>query len=335
MKTNKLPQEIYKASIDFGLLSSNQKYISKKITDGVSSDIWYVKTSNKQYCIKRALAKLTVKEDWYAPIDRNNYEVKYFTHCRVIQPYSFPKILGHDSKNFILAMEWFDNKKFIVWKKKLLEKSVSLKDGKRIGKLLSLVHKSFYKKKQYEKIFLNDKTFYDIRIEPYLRFTSKFYPEFYESYKKTINFLTKNKSTVIHGDFSPKNILLGKNFPVILDAETACWGNPAFDIAFFNNHIILKSIFNRKVFKSYLNLSNHFLKTYLANFSVVNNSNFISKFITLQALLILARVDGKSPVEYFKKQHKAIARSLAKNLLLNKSKNLNNFYKEWEKVVKT
>ena len=86
---------------------------------------------------------------------------------------------------------------------------------------------------------------------------------------------------------------------------------------------------------SYLNLSNHFLKTYLANFSVVNNSNFISKFITLQALLILARVDGKSPVEYFKKQHKALARSLAKNLLFNKSKNLNNFYKEWEKVVKT
>ena len=113
MKTNKLPQEIYKASIDFGLLSSNQKYISKKITDGVSSDIWYVKTTNKQYCIKRALAKLTVKEDWYAPIDRNNYEVKYFTHCQAIQPYSFPKILGHDSKNFILAMEWFDNKKFI------------------------------------------------------------------------------------------------------------------------------------------------------------------------------------------------------------------------------
>ena len=281
-----------------------KKYKSKKITDGVSSDIWHVKTSKNEYCIKRALAKLTVKEDWFAPIDRSNFEVKYFHYCKKIIPNSFPKILGHDEKNFILAMEWFDNKKFIVWKKRLLEKSVSLKDGKRIGKLLGEIHKFFYKKKKYKKIFLNDKTFYDIRIEPYLVFTSKFYPEFSEHYKTTINFLKKNKSTVIHGDFSPKNILLGKNYPVILDAETACWGNPAFDLAFLNNHIILKSMLNKEIFKSYLKLGKNILATYMANFPIVNNKKFIKNFIILQALLILARVDGKSPVEYFKNNTK-------------------------------
>ena len=335
MKINKLPQEIYKASINFGLLSTKQKYISRKITDGVSSDIWHVKTSYNEFCIKRALEKLTVKEDWYAPIDRNDFEAKYFTYCKTVEPNSFPKILGHDNINHILAMEWFDNKKFLVWKKKLLEKSISLKDGKRIGKLLGLIHKSFFRKRKYEKIFLNDKTFYDIRIEPYLVFTSKYYPEFSAEYKSTIDLLTKNKSTIIHGDFSPKNILLGKNFPVILDAETACWGNPVFDLAFLNNHVILKSILNSEVSKSYFNLSNHFLKSYFASFPIMNNSNFIKKFIILQALLILARVDGKSPVEYFTNKHKNLARTLAKNLIANKSKTLNVFYKEWEKIVKT
>ncbi len=204
MKTNKLPKEIYTASVNFGLLSSKQKYYCKQITDGVSSDIWHVKTASMEYCIKRALAKLAVKEDWFAPINRNNYEAKYFEHCKKIKPKSFPKILGHDSKNYILAMEWFDNKKFIVWKQKLLKKSVSLKDGKRIGRLLAIIHKSFFNKKKYKKIFLNDKTFYDIRIEPYLVYTSKFYPEFSDNYKSTIDFITKKKTTVIHGDFSPK-----------------------------------------------------------------------------------------------------------------------------------
>ena len=85
-------------------------------------------------------------------------------------------------------MEWFDNKKFIVWKKRLLEKSVSLRDGKRIGKLLGVIHKFFYKKNKYKIIFLNDKTFFDIRIEPYLIFTSKYYPEFSEYYKTTNRF---------------------------------------------------------------------------------------------------------------------------------------------------
>ncbi len=334
MKTSKLPKAIYKASVKFGLLSIDQKYFCKQITDGVSSDIWHVKTSSNEYCIKRALAKLTVKEDWFAPINRNNYEAKYFTHCKIIEPNSFPKILGHDNENYILAMEWFDNTKFVVWKKKLLKKSVSLKDGKRIGKLLGVIHKSFFNKNKYKELFLNDKTFYDIRIEPYLLYTSKFYPELSDSYRSTVEFLTKKKSTVIHGDFSPKNILLGKNYPIILDAETACWGNPAFDLAFFNNHIILKSIFNKEIFKSYLSLSNYFLKAYFANFSVINNSNFIKKFIILQALLILARVDGKSPVEYFKKTHKSLARNLAKNILLLKTKTLSNFNQEWEKIVK-
>ncbi len=335
MKINKLPRDIYNASVNFSLLSNKQKYISKKITDGVSSDIWHVKTSTNEYCIKRALAKLTVKEDWFAPVDRSKFEVKYFHYCKKIEPNSFPKILGYDEKNFILAMEWFDNKKFIVWKKRLLEKSISLKDGKRIGKLLGIIHKFFYKKKKYKKIFLNDNTFYDIRIEPYLVFTSKFYPEFSEYYKTTIDLLKKNKSTVIHGDFSPKNILLGKNYPVILDAETACWGNPAFDLAFLNNHIILKSILNKEIFQNYLKLGKNILETYMANFPIVNNKKFIKNFIILQALLILARVDGKSPVEYFKNKHKNLARNFAKNLLLNNSKNLNNFYQEWEKIVKT
>ena len=104
---------------------------------------------------------------------------------------------------------------------------------------------------------------------------------------------------------------------------------------FLNNHIILKSIFNKEIFSSYLKLSKSFLESYLANFSIVNNKKFIRNFILLQALLILARVDGKSPVEYFKNKHKNLARNLAKNLLINNSNNLKNFYKEWEKVVKT
>lgn len=335
MKTNKLPDEIFSASVKFGLLNKNQTYKFKKITDGVSSDIWHVKTLDKEYCIKRALRKLTVKEDWFAPIERNNFEANYFKYSKIIIPESFPKILGHDSKNYILAMEWFDNNKYIVWKKKLLNKSISIKDGKRIGKLLGTVHKYYYKKKKFRSIFLNDKTFYDIRIEPYLVFTSKFYPELSRYYKSTINFLKKNQTTVIHGDFSPKNILLGKNYPIILDAETACWGNPIFDLAFFNNHIILKSILNPDIYKGYIKLSKSFLNAYLYYFSFVNNKTYIKEFVKLQALLILARVDGKSPVEYFTDQHKIKARMLATNIILKKKLTLESLFQTWQDVSST
>ncbi len=333
MKISKLPNEIYSASIDFGLLDSDHKFSFTKITDGVSSDIWHIKTKDKEYCIKRALGKLSVKEDWFAPIERNNFEAKYFHYCKKIIPNSFPKILGHDDKKFILAMEWYDNNNYVIWKKKLLNKNISLKDGIRVGKLLAVIHKYFYKKEKYKKIFSNDETFYAIRIEPYLTFTARLYPELSETYNKSINFL-KKKSTVIHGDFSPKNILIGKNYPVILDAETACWGNPIFDVAFLNNHFILKSILNQSIYNNYINLSKNFITTYIANFPIINNKQYIKEFIKLQALLILARVDGKSPVEYFTKEHKAKARRLAKNIIDKKNSSLSNLFQLWADVIR-
>ena len=78
MKINKFPSEIYQSCLDFGLLEPSEGFTQKKITTGVSSDIWYVETKKKKFCIKRALNKLTVKEDWFAPVDRNNFEAKYF-----------------------------------------------------------------------------------------------------------------------------------------------------------------------------------------------------------------------------------------------------------------
>ena len=102
MKTNKLPLEVFEAACKFQLLNKSIDYDSQKITDGVSSDIWHVKTEeNIEFCIKRALAKLTVKEDWYAPISRSKFEAMYFQNCFDIAPDYFPILLGYDNKNYI------------------------------------------------------------------------------------------------------------------------------------------------------------------------------------------------------------------------------------------
>ena len=48
------------------------------------------------------------------------------------------------------------------------------------------------------------------------------------------------KRALVHGDVSPKNILRGPRGPVFLDAECAWFGDPAFDLAFCLNHLLLK-----------------------------------------------------------------------------------------------
>ena len=334
MKISSLPLPIYEAACTFGLLIPKIKFESIKITEGVSSDIWYVKTETGfEFCIKRALKKLTVKEDWYAPISRSNFEASYFKACHNVNPRSFPKILGHDKKNYILAMEWFKPKKYILWKKQLLDVAFDIKDGVSISDILNKKHSYFNNKFNFKKEFENDKTFYDIRIEPYIIFTSKSYPEHKNYFIDAAKSLVSNKKTLIHGDFSPKNILIGPDFPVILDAETACWGDPIFDLAFCNNHIILKSILNSTNKKKYMLLSKEFIENYINKINWEDKNSFIDRFFKLVPLLILARLDGKSPIEYFQDKHVKKARTLSLKVLNNKIENINSFFSTWENYV--
>lgn len=326
MKTNKLPKVLFEKCIEFGLLKKETPYKCKQITDGVSSDIWYVNSNNKEFCIKRALSKLTVKEDWFAPVERNNYEAKYFSVCKKILPAPFPKILGHDKKKFILAMEWFNSKSYILWKKELLNKKLSISQAENIAKILAKIHSIFYNKKKYEKIFTNDKIFFDIRIEPYIMFTSKHYPKYKSNFLDAANSLVMNKSTIIHGDFSPKNILIGKKSPIILDAETACWGDPIFDLAFCSNHLILKSVLHLDSKRSYINLLHKFIVKYFSYLKIEKKDTCIIRFINLLPLLMLARVDGKSPVEYLNGYQKKYVRTFSQALLDKKTKNLSELF---------
>ena len=73
--------------------------------------------------------------------------------------------------------------------------------------------------------------FQAIRLEPYLEATAKRHPDLQEPLVALRRRTADAALTMIHGDVSPKNILLGPDGPVFLDAECACIGDPAFDLA--------------------------------------------------------------------------------------------------------
>ena len=131
---------------------------------------------------------------------------------------------------------------------------------------------------------------------------------------------------MIHGDFSPKNILIKANNPIILDAETACWGDPIFDLAFCNNHLLLKSLIQNGQGSKYLHLSFHFINNYIKKINWEEKKKFTTRLLDIIPLLLLARVDGKSPVEYFNLKQKNHTRTLAKNILNSEVKNLKQLY---------
>ena len=103
---------------------------------------------------------------------------------------------------------------------------------------------------------------------------------------------------MIHGDVSPKNILVGPAGPVFLDAECACIGDPAFDLAFCLNHLLLKSLWNPAARESFNACFEAMAQSYLAGVDWEPAAGLEARAASLLAGLFLARVDGKSPVEY-------------------------------------
>jgi len=284
----------------------------KKLEGGVSSEVYYVKTNKNEYCIKRSLKKLLVKKDWIANTNRIKFEYYWLNHCRNILNKNIPKTYEFNNKKKYIVMEYLNNSKYKTLKELYFKKIINLNTIRLISKDLYKIHS---KSNNYKTKILfkgNRNNFNDLRLDPYFNEVGRVYPK----YKKYVKDLNKNylinSSTLVHGDFSPKNILIGKNKIVYLDAECCNFGDPIFDLVFFSNHLLLKSIFIKDKSKEFIKSYMIFYKEYLKNLNAKKSKLYIDRIIKMTPIMMLARIDGKSPVEYIKSKK-------IKNTIRNKS----------------
>jgi hypothetical protein len=109
---------------------------------------------------------------------------------------------------------------------------------------------------------------------------------------------------LVHGDVSPKNILVGPAGPVFLDAECAWYGDPAFDLAFCLNHLLLKGAWVPKR-KPPISLASTRLRGAISPARTGRATDALeARAASLLPGLLLARVDGKSPSNICSRKHR-------------------------------
>ena len=289
------------------------------LTGGVSSLIVRADTRRGPVCVKCALAKLKVASDWFAPVERNSAEVAWMRRAGAIAPIAVPKILGEDEVARAFAMAYLEPADYPVWKLQLRDGVVSQRMAQALASTLASIHAATASNDELAREFANDDTFFEIRLDPYLGAASRV-PEnadVAEALQDLIDVTAGSRLVLVHGDVSPKNILCGPNGPVILDAECAVYGDPAFDIAFLLNHMLLKCLWNPAHAADFLDAFDLIARTYLAGVSWEATDGLDARAARLLAGLFLARVDGKSPVEYISQEEgKVRVRKVAKALLL-------------------
>lgn len=296
--------------IDLSLAQAGEDITVKALTGGVSSNIFHLTTKHAQYCLKQALPQLKVAKQWLAPVDRVFAEIAWLQTAATIAPDAVPHILGVDqeSKSFVMQHLGVE---YLNWKAELLAGRVAGKIAKQLGSTLGRIHSHTALKEDIAKRFANDETFYAIRLEPYLEEAARQHPELSPRLKALIKRTQQNPKVLVHGDVSPKNIMLGPLGPVILDAECAWFGDPAFDVAFCLNHFFLKAAHMPEVAPALLQNAQDFLKAYLQEVTWEPVPELEYRIASLLPGLMLARVDGKSPVEYLSTERGAIVRKLA------------------------
>ncbi|MCC5905185.1 MAG: aminoglycoside phosphotransferase family protein [Balneolaceae bacterium] len=316
-------------------LISSQKPEIRSLEGGVSSDIFLVTVGSVRLVVKQALEKLKVKDDWFSDIRRNRTERQFAEYMQQILPGSVPEVIFADDDLNFFVMEYLDPRSFKNWKEQLLGGDFDPKTTRKAAELLADLHRLNRHQTEARAMFEDKSYFKNLRTDPYLITTGERHPEFRNIFFEEAERLNHQEETVIHGDFSPKNILASNNRVVLLDHEVACLGDPAFDLAFLLNHLHLKMLWSKTRRQSCENLAPIFWKVYFEKAGEESPQNLKDRTGKLLLLLMLARIDGKSPVEYFDEPEKEFVRSFVSRNLLSRNFELSAINKNWIDQLKT
>ena len=284
------------------------------LTGGVSSDIVRIRLDDgRQYCAKRALGKLKVATDWQAPLERNQYEVAWLRRANAIIPGAAPQVIGEDRAHGIALLEYLPAEDYVLWKAELLVGRADPSVPVAVATALGRIHAATLNDPTAAAEFPTDHLIDALRLDPYLRFTASRHPALADRILAVLATTAGTKVALVHGDVSPKNILVSKRdgHPVLLDAECAWYGDPAFDAAFCLNHLLLKSIHLPAMAGTLLDQAQAFATTWLGHFPAGLRPEIEARTAALLPCLMLARVDGKSPVEYLSETNRQVVRDRA------------------------
>jgi len=319
-----------------GLLKPDDTLVCAPLDGGISSDIWRVEIGTRKYCLKRALAQLKVATVWEAPVGRNDAEWKWLAEAQAIWPGSVPRLVAQDHAAGLFVMDYLDPARYPNWKSQLRDGLLSEETAVSVGQRLAAIHAATAGRADIATGFDNGATFYAIRLEPYLVATGRVHADLSSRLNALADATLASKRALVHGDVSPKNILVGPDGPMFIDSECAWYGEPAFDLAFCLNHLLLKCLWRPQHARGYLHLYERLSETYLAGVTWQPRAEMDALTAALLPALLLGRIDGKSKIEYVTDgRAKDLVRRFARGFVANPTGSLATIRAAWTEEIRT
>jgi len=323
--------------IEEGVLSrGGPEPTARPLGGGVSNDVFEVRAGDTCLVVKRPYENLAVEDDWPADLARVHNEAaaarayeRLFADASVTDV-AVPSVVFEDHEAHAIGIECAPEGA-TTWKADLLDGRVDQGITGALGHALGVVHAGAAGDADLEKTFADPTPFEQLRLDPYHRTVARRHPDIADAVEAEIDRIEGIRRTLVHGDYSPKNVLLaepeGSKTAWILDFEVAHWGDPAFDLAFMCNHLLIKSVHNAEQGEEYVAAARRFIDAYgeVIDRGPETEWDVEAPLVRELGILMLARVDGKSPVEYTEASTEAALRAASKRALTEGVENLDRF----------
>ena len=285
-----------------GHIASDEKPTVQPLPGGVSNRTFLVQRHNgEDWVIKQALSQLRVPTAWFSSPGRNHAEAMSLRWLpKLASRETIPELVFEDRENHLLAMRAVppphEN-----WKTLLLNGHLEEEHIRQFATLLGRIHRSSSERKaELEPLFQDQSFFESLRLEPYYAYTASQLREATPFLNGLIDETRQHRVCLVHGDYSPKNVLIRAGRLVLLDHEVVHFGEPAFDLGFSLTHLLSKAHYLPAQRRSFLSAARLYWRTYLhAAAPFHQTADFESRVVRHTLACSLARVAGRSTLEYF------------------------------------
>lgn len=286
---------------DRGIVPKGTEATATPLGDVISNRVIQVTWDDDCLVAKQPLANFRIKYDRPITVQRVHNEVAAIrAWSDVIRdvnlPADVPDVRFEDQNNHIIALSCIPSAE--NWRAELLEEGRVDEDVvNTAGHLLGAVHDTTHGDASLADQFeMNRTEVHDIcRMDVHHDTVAAEYPELADHVKATAESILKQRDTLVHGDFCPKNILVDRLDGTrlwVIDMEFAHWGAPAFDVAYMLNYLLLKAVALAGLRERLLASVTQFWEHYDRAFAASDEATVMAEL----PIRMLARVDGRSRV---------------------------------------
>jgi tRNA A-37 threonylcarbamoyl transferase component Bud32 len=297
-----------------------------------SSEIYRVDIGWGTVCVKRAQSTMRLSANTALPLGRSNFECEWLRLARDVLGEAVPSVLGEGPGLF--AMDYLDPQRHKNWATQLRTGDINPSTAAEIGRMIGRVHAATANNLAMAQRFATDEIFHAARIEPLLLAAAELQPGVAARLKQLAISTERTKLALVHGDFSPENVLLGPKGPVLLDAECAWYGDPAFDVAHCLSHLLVACVLQPQWRDYYLTCYSAFCAAYAQRVTWEMPEHIDERAALLLPALVLSHAYGRVPSEALQRESdKERVGVLARQMLADPVVRLSAVRESWRRAM--